>query len=154
MSQWRMPSVITRFIHLLMLFLLPLGAGAVWSVAIQMTRLDLPWAALAMPTVLLLMRGQLGFLNAPTRALLHALAAIAGIVYAQALITGVRVAAQFGYGPVETLEIMGAAMTWEMVWLRSGAIDWIAAALAVVLSAVIGVGHHRHAPRVRPRSGP
>lgn len=149
-----MPSVLVRFIHLLMLFLLPLCAGAIWSVAIQVLRRDLPWAALAMPVVLLPMRGQLGFLNAPTRALLHAFAAIAGIVYAQALITGVRVAAQFGYGPMETLDTMGAAMTWELIWLRSGAPDWIAAALAVVLSAAIGAGHRRHPPRVTPRSAP
>ena len=149
-----MPSVLVRFIHLVMLFLLPLCAGAVWSVAIQVLHRDLPWAALAMPVVLLLMRGQLGFLNAPLRTLLHALAATAGIVYAQALITGVRVAAQFGYGPMETLDTMGTAMTWELIWLRSGAADWIAAVLAVVLSAAIGVGHRRHAQRITPRSAP
>lgn len=149
-----MPSVFVRLVHVLMLFLLPLCAGAVWSVAIQLLRRDLPWAALAMPLVLLLMRGQLGFLKAGTRALLHGLAAAAGIVYAQALITGVRVAAQFGYGPVETLETMGAAMTWELVWLRSGAVDWTAAVLAVALSAWIGLGHRRRPPKIRPRSAP
>lgn len=149
-----MPSVFARLVHVLMLFLLPLCAGAVWSVAIQLSRRDLPWAALTMPLVLLLMRGQLGFLTPTLRAALHGLAAGAGIVYAQALITGVRVAAQFGYGPVETLETMGAAMTWELVWLRSGAVDWIAALLAVALSVGIGLGHRRRGPRLTPRSGP
>lgn len=149
-----MPSLLVRFIHLLMLFLLPLCAGALWSVAIQVLRRDLPWAALAMPVALLLMRGQLGFLSIAMRIALNGLAALAGIAYAQALITGVRVAAQFGYGPIETLDTMGTAMTWELIWLRSGAVDWIAAVLAVALSAAIGAGHRRHAPRLTPRSGP
>jgi hypothetical protein len=149
-----MPTVLVRFVRLLMLFLLPLCAGAIWSVAIQALHRDLPWAALAMPAILVLMRGQLGFLNAPTRVLLHALAACAGIAFAQALITGVRVAAQFGYGPMETLDTMGAAMTWELIWLRSGAPDWIAAVLGIALSAAIGLGHRRHPPRATPRSGP
>lgn len=149
-----MPSVLVRFVHLLMLFLLPLCAGAVWSVATQVLRRDLPWAALAMPVALLLMRGQLGFLPAAARALLHALAALAGIFYAQALITGVRVALQFGYGPIETLDTMGVAMTWELIQLRSGTVDWIAITLAVLVSAWIGVGHRRRPPQVTPRSGP
>jgi hypothetical protein len=66
----------------------------------------------------------------------------------------VRVAAQFGYGPVETLETMGTAMTWELIWLRSGAVDWIAAVVAVLVSAWIGAGHRRRSPHLTPRSAP
>jgi hypothetical protein len=143
-----------RLVHVLMLFLLPLCAGALWSVASQILHRDLPWAALAMPVALLLMRGQLGFLSTAMRVILNGLAALMGIAYAQALITGVRVAAQFGYGPVETLETMGAAMTWELVWLRSGPVDWLAAALAVAISTWIGAGHRRRSPHLTPRTAP
>ena len=149
-----MPSLPARLIHLLMLLLLPLCAGAVWSVASQLLHRDLPWAALAMPLVLLLMRGQLGFLPPWLRLLLHGLAATAGIAYAQALITGVRVAMQFGYGPIETLQTMGAAMTWELVCLRSGAIDALAAAVAVTLAMWIGYAGQPSPTGVKPRSGP
>lgn len=149
-----MPSLHVRLIHLLMLFLLPLCAGAVWSVAVQVLHRDLPWAALSMPVVLLLMRGQLGFLRVGSRLLLHGLAAACGIAYAQALVTGVRVATQFGYGPMETLQTMGAAMTWEMVWLRATAVDVIAALLAIALSVWVGNGDRRKPPQLRPRSAP
>jgi hypothetical protein len=93
-------------------------------------------------------------LSPAMRVALNGLAALTGIAYAQALITGVRVAAQFGYGPLETLDTMGTAMTWELIWLRSGAVDWIAAVVAVLVSAWIGAGHRRCSPHLTPRSAP
>ncbi|MBK6725980.1 MAG: hypothetical protein IPG63_01770 [Xanthomonadales bacterium] len=149
-----MPSILTRCIHLLMLFLLPLCAGAVWSVAMQLTHRDLPFASLMMPAVLLLMRGQLGFLTRGTRLLLHGLAAFAGIAYAQALAAGVIVAQQFGYGPMETLHAMGVAMTLDLVLVRSTALDWLAAAIAIALSMAIGAGRRAASTPVTPRSVP
>jgi len=146
--------MLTRCIHLLMLFLLPLCAGAVWSVAMQLTHRDLPFASLAMPAVLLLMRGQLGFLARGTRLLLHGLAAFAGIAYAQSLAAGVFVAQQFGYGPMETLQTMGAAMTLDLVLARSNALEWLAAAVAIALSMAIGAGRRAPATRLTPRSVP
>ena len=57
MSQCRMASAFQRLIHLLMLFLLPLCAGALWSLAARLLHRDLPWASpvsythLTLPTI-------------------------------------------------------------------------------------------------------
>lgn len=154
MSQWRMPSLFSRLIHVLMLFLLPLCAGAVWSVAAQVLRRDLPAAALLLALVHLLMRGQLGFLSRTARTVLHGLATLVGIVYAQALMAGVAVAQQFGDGPIETLQRMGSRMTLDLVLTR---LDWIEGTLfasAVALAAWLG-GRPRDRQRaLKPRSVP
>lgn len=149
-----MPSLLTRCIHLLMLFLLPLCAGAVWSVAMQLLHRDLPFAALALPAAQLLMRGQLGFLAERTRRTLHGLSTLLGVAYAQTLMAGVSVAQQFGYGPMETLQAMGAAMTFDLVLARSDAIDWLAAAAALGLSLWIGGGKRQATRALTPRSAP
>lgn len=129
---------LTRTFHLLMLFLLPLTVGAVWSVAMQLTRRDLPWLALAMPLAVLAMRGQLGFLPCVPRAALHGLAAAIGIAYAQALSTGVQVAAQFGYEPLAALRTMGPTMTGELIALKTTAGDAAIAVVAIAIATAIG----------------
>lgn len=154
MSQWRMPSLFSRLVHVLMLFLLPLCAGAVWSVAAQVLRHDLPVASLLLALVHLLMRGQLGFFGRGTRMVLHGLATLVGIVYAQALMAGVAVAQQFGDGPIETLQRMGSAMTLDLVVTR---LDWIEGALfagAIALAIWIGGRTRGPEPALKPRSVP
>ena len=120
----------------------------------QLTHRDLPFASLAMPAVLLLMRGQLGFLARGTRLLLHGLAAFAGIAYAQSLAAGVIVAQQIGYGTMETQQTMGAAKTLDLVLARSNTLEWLAAAVAIVLSMAIGSGRRAPPTRLTPRSVP
>ena len=149
-----MASAFQRLIHLPMLFLLPLCAGALWSLAARLLHRDLPWAALAMPLVLLLLRGQLNFLPPRLRIPLHACAAVIGIAYAHVLTTGARVAAQFGYEPMETLQTMGAAMTWELICLRSSATDILAVGAAIALAMSLGVDARQPPQTITPRSGP
>lgn len=133
-----MPLLFSRLIHLLMLFLLPLCAGAVWSVASQVLHRDLPASALLLALVQLLMRGQLGFLHRGMRMMLHGLATLTGILYAQALMAGVAVASQFGEGAVETLQRMGGTMTLDLVRTRMDGMETFLFTAAIALATWIG----------------
>lgn len=138
MSQCRMPSRSLRFVHTLVLFLLPLCFGAVWSVAAQISGRELPWFALLVAASTVLMRDQLAFFARPLRALLHVAASAAGILYAQVLIAGVAVAGPFGYGLFDSLQRMGIEMTWALVVARCSGLELLADVAALALAATIG----------------
>jgi len=146
-----MPAAFLRFVHVLVLFLLPLCVGAVWSVAAQLSGLDLSALALVVAAVTLFLRGQLAFLGRASRILLHVLACAAGILYAQVLIVSIAVAGPFGYGLFETLQRMGGAMALSLVAVRSDAGDRMAYLVALTLAGLIGSLRPR---LLRPRSVP
>ena len=139
-----------RATHIVVLFLLPLCAGAVWSMAVQVLHRDLPWFPVLLALTLLLMRGQLQFVSTPTRALLHLAAVCVALVYAQTLIAGVAMAAPLGHGLFEALQLMGVEMTLALIVERSDAIDSAGYVASLLLASWIGC---RTDP-VKPRSVP
>jgi hypothetical protein len=145
MSQCPMPALFVNALQLLMLFLMPLCAGAVWSVLAQMLRSDLTGFVFVMPLGAWLLRDEPRFAGRSLRAAVHALSIALGILYAQALIAAVAVAGQFGLGLTETLRAMGPAMTLDLVLVRNDAGERLVYLAAMALAATFAF-RRRSAP--------
>ncbi len=145
-----MPSLFKRATHIVVLFLLPLCAGAVWSISVQILGRDLPWFAVLLALTLLFMRGQLQFVSTPTRVLLHLAAVCCALIYAQTLITGVAVASPLGHGLFEALQTMGVEMTLALIAERSDVLDTAGYAGALMLAVWIAFNGHTARSRSVP----